>query len=228
MSTHIGQRLRKAKLDSNDLSTSAPSKQQLAMSESESSSDNQSNNRDSTDLSDIKVSTLPLGSPASLTDWPITLHSENTIALDLSANYIDSTDLSSMSMTQYGIPSPFSQPNFPFTVFTALYINGQIQGLTCSTTYSSRTPPPTPAIPLPLHPTMTQQLIIHPRWFDRLPFPTMRDTLIKLQGVIDEEEIIRDIFTMPSWTMISGRASWDPSAWKMEKEWAGKWGWLMI
>lgn len=55
----------------------------------------------------------------------------------------------------------------------------------------------------------------------------MRDSLIKLQGVLDEEEIVRDIFTMPSWTIIAGRASWDPKAWKIEKEWAKKWGWLM-
>jgi hypothetical protein len=38
---------------------------------------------------------------------------------------------------------------------------------------------------------------VHPRWYDRLPFPRMRDSLIKLVGVIDEEELLRDLFTMP-------------------------------
>ncbi|KAJ4363081.1 hypothetical protein N0V83_010201 [Neocucurbitaria cava] len=123
--------------------------------------------------------------------------------------------------------SPLSQPNTPFTVFSALYINGKILGIRCATTYSSRTPPPTPDIPLPLHATDTQRLILHPRWFDRFPFPKMRDSLIKLQGVIDEEELVKDIFTMPSWRIVEGRACWDPRAWKMEREWATKWGWLM-
>ncbi|CAO2652880.1 Nn.00g022910.m01.CDS01 [Neocucurbitaria sp. VM-36] len=123
--------------------------------------------------------------------------------------------------------SPLAQPNTPYTVFSALYINGQILGIPCATTYSSRTPPPTPSTPLPLHATDAQRLIVHPRWFDRFPFPKMRDSLIKLQGVIDEEEIIKDLFTTPSWVIIEGRACWDPRAWKMEKEWAKKWGWLM-
>lgn len=70
-------------------------------------------------------------------------------------------------------------------------------------------------------------MIVHPRWIDRLPFPRLRDTLIKLRGVIDEEEILKDIFVMPSWTIMTGRACWDPRAWVMEKEWADKWGWLM-
>jgi hypothetical protein len=38
---------------------------------------------------------------------------------------------------------------------------------------------------------------VHPRWYDRLPFPRMRDSLIKLVGVVDEEELLRDLFTMP-------------------------------
>jgi hypothetical protein len=68
---------------------------------------------------------------------------------------------------------------------------------------------------------------------DRLPFPRMRDSLIKLIGAIDEEDLLRDLFTMPSWRIepsVRGRgmeAAWDPRAWKMEREWAVKWGWLM-
>lgn len=75
---------------------------------------------------------------------------------------------------------------------------------------------------------MTQRLVMHPRWIDRLPFPRMRDSLIKLQGVINEEELIRDLFTMPSWTIVEGGASWDPRGWMMEEFWAKKWGWLMF
>jgi hypothetical protein len=49
-----------------------------------------------------------------------------------------------------------------------------------------------------------------------------------LGGVVDEEELCKDFFTMPSFTIEVGYASWDPRAWRMEKEWEGKWGWLMI
>lgn len=71
-------------------------------------------------------------------------------------------------------------------------------------------------------------MIVHPRWIDRLPFPKMRDRLIELRGVVDEEEILGDLFTMPSWRIEEGGESWEPSAWKMEEGWAAKWGWLMI
>jgi hypothetical protein len=128
----------------------------------------------------------------------------------------------------YTVPSPLTQTITPFTVFAALYANGEIQGLSCATTYSSRTPMPKPHIPLPLHPTELQQMIVHPRWIDRLPFPRMRDSLIRLRGVVDEEELCKDFFTMPSFTIEVGCASWNPRAWKMEKEWEEKWGWLMV
>lgn len=129
---------------------------------------------------------------------------------------------------QFAPLSPLAQPNLPFTVFSALFINGQMLGIPCSTSHINRTPAPKPSVPLPLHATETQRLVMHPSWFDRLPFPKMRDSLITLQGVLDEEEIVKDLFTMPSWTIQAGRACWDPRAWKMEKEWSTKWGWLMF
>lgn len=128
----------------------------------------------------------------------------------------------------YATLSPFIQISSPLTVFSALYMNGDIQGITCAISYSSRTPMPKPHIPLPLHPTELQQMIVHPRWIDRLPFPRMRDSLIRLRGVVDEEELCKDLFTMPSFTIDIGCACWDPSGWRMEEEWKKKWGWLMI
>jgi hypothetical protein len=56
----------------------------------------------------------------------------------------------------------------------------------------------------------------------------MRDSLIRLRGVVDEEELLKDLFTMPSFRIDGGGEAWDPRAWKMESEWEGKWGWLMI
>jgi hypothetical protein len=60
----------------------------------------------------------------------------------------------------------------------------------------------------------------------------MRDSLIKLIGAIDEEELVRDLFTMPSFRIENTRrgesAAWDPGAWRMEEVWRAKWGFLMV
>jgi len=72
-----------------------------------------------------------------------------------------------------------------------------------------------------------QLTTIHARWIDRIPFPKMRDNLITLFGMLDDEEIIADIFTIPSFAITPGCASWDPRAWKIEKPFADKWGYLL-
>lgn len=124
-------------------------------------------------------------------------------------------------------PSP-SQPHFPMTVFSALYINGQILGLSCSTTVPGRSPSVGPVVPVPLHPTELQLVTIHPLWIDRFPCPKVRNNIISLCGIMDEEEFIKDIFLMPSFTLEPGRMPWDPRAWKIEKCFAEKWGYLFV
>ncbi|KAF1843470.1 uncharacterized protein K460DRAFT_396764 [Cucurbitaria berberidis CBS 394.84] len=229
------QRLRKAKLESTSQSRDDPTTQTRTPISSESNSSADEHLRDTAQLliSDNEALSLIATSSTDVVDqalesWGINPRPEDLVLDNPSAGILDLTDPSNLSTSIFAMISPLAQPNHPFTVVSALYINGEILGIPCSTACSSRTPAPTPSIPLPLHPTETQRLIVHPRWVDRLPFPKMRDNLITLQGVLDEEDFIRDIFTMPSWTITPGRACWDPRAWKMEKEWAGKWGWLMF
>lgn len=147
-----------------------------------------------------------------------------------------SSSLSSPQVYQPSIPSLYSQPSRPLNVLSALYMNGLILGLTCSSGSSSRSPMPSPHHPLPLHPTQTQMHTVHPQWYDRLPFPRMRDSLIRLMGVVDEEDLIKDLYLMPSWRIEVGdgdgadweRRCWDPRFWVMEEGWRDKWGWLMV
>ncbi|KAF2035229.1 hypothetical protein EK21DRAFT_84851 [Setomelanomma holmii] len=159
--------------------------------------------------------------------------SNDPLAVDSSLTTLSTFSPSTASYLSPLLLSPQSQPSPPLNVFSALYLNGSILGLTCSICFSSRSPQPSLNHPPALHPTETQLQVVHPRWFDRLPFPRMRDSLIRLIGAIDEEELLKDLFTMPSWRIeTAGRgkgmeAAWDPTAWKMEKEWAVKWGWLM-
>jgi hypothetical protein len=127
------------------------------------------------------------------------------------------------------ILSPQSQPiPPPLTVVSALYLNGRILGLSCSVCITSTSPHPLPHHPPALQPTITQLTVEHPRWYDRLPFPRMRDGLIRLVGVVDEEDLLNDLFTKPSWRIegIGDRAAWDPGAWRVERGFEGKWGWL--
>jgi hypothetical protein len=54
----------------------------------------------------------------------------------------------------------------------------------------------------------------------------MRDNTINLSAIIDEDEFSKDLFTMPSFTITPGAATWDPRAWRIEKPFADKWGFL--
>ena len=98
-------------------------------------------------------------------------------------------------------------------------------GLTCGTVVPAKSPP-CPEIPEPLRPTALQLTTIHARWIDRFPFPKMRDNLISLSGIIEEEEFLRDLFSMQSFSIQPSKPGWDPNAWSIGKAFAEKWGYL--
>jgi hypothetical protein len=129
------------------------------------------------------------------------------------------------------IPTPECSsisPEYPLSFYGALYINGTYLRIPCSTVVPAKSDPAGPEVPAPLRPTELQLITIHPRWIDRFPFPKMRDSLISLSGVIDEEEFMRDLALMPSFEIIQGKAPWDPKAWKIKKPFAEKWGYLFF
>lgn len=115
---------------------------------------------------------------------------------------------------------------YPLTVFGALYINGQILGLSDCRSGADRSPPASPDVPLSLQPTTIQQATVHFRGIDRFPFPKLRDNVITMVAFFDEDELVRDFHMMPTFTIRLGGAPWDPSAWKIEKPFADKWGYL--
>lgn len=114
----------------------------------------------------------------------------------------------------------------PMTVWAALYINGSMMGLTCSTTYPAKSRPLDPSLPNTLQPTALQLITIHPTWIDRFPFPGMRDNLINAISIVEEEDFLRDLFCMSSFKIKPGGESWDPSAWSIGEEFGAKWGFL--
>ncbi len=54
----------------------------------------------------------------------------------------------------------------------------------------------------------------------------MRDNLITLTGIMDEDEFLKDMFSMESFSIKPGNPSWDPAGWVMEKRFSKKWGYL--
>ncbi|KAH6612150.1 hypothetical protein C7974DRAFT_91994 [Boeremia exigua] len=127
------------------------------------------------------------------------------------------------------LPSLLStQLTLPMTVWTALFLNGQILSIPCSAIIASKSSPSTPSTPITLRPTASQLTTVHFQWIDRLPFPKLRDSLIKLQSVVDMDEFLNDIFVAPSFKIRKGGESWDARAWSMEAGWAQKWGWLFF
>ena len=126
---------------------------------------------------------------------------------------------------QTGTNEPFAT-EIPPTVFAALWDNGAMLGLKCSTVVPAKSRPAGSEIPESLQPTLIQLTTVHAIWIDRFPFPIMRDNMITLAGLIDEEEFLRDLFSMDSFTIKPGKAGWDPSAWIINPSFKGKWGFL--
>ena len=112
------------------------------------------------------------------------------------------------------------------SVFAALFNNGRILGIPCGIQVPILSRPCTAKVPLSLRPTHTQMHILHIPWIDRFPFPKMRDSVIQLSGIIDEEEFLGDLFTTDSFTILPGSVSWDPMRWIVAKPFEEKWGYL--
>ncbi|KAK4888001.1 hypothetical protein LTR49_028891 [Elasticomyces elasticus] len=142
------------------------------------------------------------------------------------------TDALIVSGTQYAaipllsIPEDCVMTNVPTAVFAALFNNGAMMGLSCSSNIPHKSLRKGPEIPLPLHPTALQMTTFHVSWIDRFPFAKMRDNLITMTGIIDEEDFLCDLFSMDSFRVKSGEPGWNPNAWIIGKEFGKKWGFL--
>jgi hypothetical protein len=112
------------------------------------------------------------------------------------------------------------------TVISAMYINGIILGLKSCTVVPQMSSPVGADVPFSLQPTFLQLTTIHQPGIDRFPFPKMRDNMISMYATINEEDFGRDLCTQPSFTITTGMAPWDPKAWKIERYFAAKWGFL--
>ncbi|CEJ94308.1 hypothetical protein VHEMI09848 [[Torrubiella] hemipterigena] len=84
-------------------------------------------------------------------------------------------------------------------------------------------------LPSSLQPTEYQISHPHHPWFDILPFPKLRETLIARQDEYDDTELCIDMLGMNEATSVGllvWRDPWDPAAWEMTEQFVKKWGWL--
>jgi hypothetical protein len=128
-------------------------------------------------------------------------------------------------LAQFPVSLPYELP-VTLTVVGALYLNGRILGMPTCTMVAGKSSPAGPSVPPPLRPTEVQLYTVHLSGIDRFPFPKFRDNMIIMSALVDEEEFTQDLCLLPSFTIRSGGAPWDPRAWSIEKPFARKWGFL--
>jgi len=113
------------------------------------------------------------------------------------------------------------------TVYTALFQNGMILGHTCATTnFPAKSKSQSPDVPESLQPTEIQRSRLHSGWIDCFPFPRMRDNIVILDKMIDEQELVQHFFLLPTFEITPGYASWDPAGWVVQTEFVDKWAFL--
>lgn len=87
-------------------------------------------------------------------------------------------------------------------------------------------------IPFDLQPTEVQKRVPHHPWLDFFPSPTLRDNLIALQDVIDDEDLCHDL--MAFWdthntcaALLVWGPSWQTTSWEVTESFITKWGFLL-
>ncbi|KAJ5458528.1 hypothetical protein N7475_009916 [Penicillium sp. IBT 31633x] len=87
-------------------------------------------------------------------------------------------------------------------------------------------------IPPSLQPTDCQRRIPHHPWLDFFPFHNMRDNLIAVQDIIDDDDLCHDL--MAFWdtrntgaTLLVWGPSWETESWEVTPAFLLKWGFLL-
>jgi hypothetical protein len=112
------------------------------------------------------------------------------------------------------------------TFLSALFENGTILGITCGSSFPSKSKPAGLNVPVSLLPTILQLSTVHWQWIDRFPFPDARDEMIIQSCNINEEEFLWDLFHMETFRLRPGSKPWDPTAFAICIAFWGKWGFL--
>ncbi|CAH0021224.1 unnamed protein product [Clonostachys rhizophaga] len=80
-------------------------------------------------------------------------------------------------------------------------------------------------LPKTLAPTSRQQIVPHMPYIDMLPWPSLRDRMLRSLPTINELEFVQDMSS--SDLRVWGRLPWDPLGWEVGPVFAKKWWFLM-
>jgi hypothetical protein len=112
------------------------------------------------------------------------------------------------------------------STFTALATNRNILRISCEAPFVHAihiaTSTPTP---LALTPTVLQRNKPHLPYIDVIPFPSLRDSILRGSDIIDHREIWCDILNGDF--KVWGLTPWDMRGWEVQERFAIKWWWLM-
>ncbi|KAL6909300.1 hypothetical protein GGI43DRAFT_380096 [Trichoderma evansii] len=84
-----------------------------------------------------------------------------------------------------------------------------------------------PSVPTPpaLTPTVLQESTPHLPYVDFLPFPHLRDNLLRAGDIVQSTEFWNDMITGK--LRVWGKTPWDRRGWEMQEEFVNKWWWVI-
>ncbi|KAM0428865.1 hypothetical protein ACHAPT_006665 [Fusarium lateritium] len=142
------------------------------------------------------------------------------VALDPSPSFAD-TQLDTL---QPGLDAQFLLLT-SLTTVAALSSNAALLHIPCEVVSISIFNPSHGSLPSTLIPTELQKTIPHPPFVDVIPFPGVRDRLLRSLAVIDLEKLTVDLTggAFKVW----GSVPWDGTSWEVSEEFAKKW-WFLV
>lgn len=111
------------------------------------------------------------------------------------------------------------------TALSAFESNAHLLLLSCEATLPRIFDPTDLHMPASLTPTQLQKQIPHPSFVDILPFPGVRNRLLRSLNVIELESLTEDLI-LDSFR-VWGQVSWDSTGWEVSENFARKWWFLL-
>lgn len=111
------------------------------------------------------------------------------------------------------------------TTVAALSSNATLLHIPCEIPSIDTFNPSQVSVPSTLSPTDLQKTIPHPPFVDVIPFPGVRDRLLRSRAVIDLEKLTIDL--TDGAFKVWGSVPWDGTGWEVSEEFAKKW-WFLI
>jgi hypothetical protein len=140
-----------------------------------------------------------------------------------------STSASRYSAPSFKTPPPNLDSSFIFLASTntvSAYIsNAVLLHISCTSTHSRTFDVSQSLTPTSLEPTLLQKTVPHPPLVDIIPFPGVRNRLIRSLDVIDLEKLSHDL--VDGAFRVWGNTTWDGTGWEVSEAFARRWWFLM-